>query len=566
MATFSLVSPAVTPPGGTTTWVATVSTNWTVVANWSNGVPTQFSDAIIPEKNGTNANTSTPALLDTNPTLYNVRSITLNGTSNATRALLRIGQTVNSVSSGATLNVYGDLNTFSGGILATTSGANGVQDPTLNSTIALRGDGQQVVRGLLVISDVLLSGTGNKLVVNSIVAANTFTFLPGTMALVRTVTETVNPSTGVSSFTINTTKTASVNLKTTGLLFGETNSAYIEGVTLADRNLQAGVTQTFGNLGIDITPNRDITGPTVEITRTVGDPLSGPTAASQPTSGGTVGAKPVKRQYGVSGDVNNAPTVSTIVFHYLNSADELNGNPEANLIIFRTTNNGIPYGVIGGTVNTANQTVTKTGVRAINTITLGDSQRPLPVRLTAFDAKRIGSDALVTWQTASEENSKGYEVQVSTNGTEYRTLASIPSASPNTTQVTNYSYVDKEANKTGKRYYRLYQLDLDGKDAFFAPATVNFEGKAPSSNFAAYPNPLNAGNELHVVLQSVATGTAKLLVTDMMGRTLQQQNVVLTGGLTDASIAGMGDLKAGVYLVKVALPTGEVKNLKVVKQ
>ena len=565
-ATFSVIAPTVTPPGGTTTWIATVSTDWTMAANWSNGVPTQFSDAIIPEKNGTNTNTSTPALLDQNPNLYNVRSITLNGTSNATRALLRIGQTLNNVSTGATLNVYGDLNTFSGGILATTSGANGVQNPALNSTIALRGNIQQVVRGLLVITDMTISGTGNKLVVNSIVAANTFTFLTGTTARVRTVSETVNPSTGVSTFTINTTKTANVNLKTSGMLAGETNDAYIEGVTLSDRNLQAGVTQTFGNIGVDITPNRDITGPTVEITRTVGDPLSGPTAASQPTSGGTVGSRPVKRQYGVSGDVNNAPTVSTVVFHYLDSPDELNGNPEANLIIFKTTNNGIPYSAIGGTVNTTDNTVTKTGVRAINTITLGDSQKPLPVRLTAFDAKRIGNDALVTWQSATEENSKGYDVQVSTNGTEYRTLSFVPSASANTAKVTDYSYVDKEANKTGKRYYRLHQVDLDGKDAFFAPVAVSFDGKATASGFVAYPNPLNAGNDLHVALQSTATGTAKLLVTDMTGRTLQQQNVVLTGNLTDTSVAGMGDLKGGMYLVKITLPTGEVKTLKVVKQ
>ncbi len=296
------------------------------------------------------------------------------------------------------------------------------------------------------------------------------------------------------------------------------------------------------------------------ITRTVGQPLNSPTFPGRTPN-------PIKRQYGVSGDVNNSPNVSTIVFHYLNSTDELNGNlDETDLAIFKATNNGPPYTFIGGTPNPGLHTITKSGVGAINTITLGSKSNPLPVRLTAFDAKRIGNDALVTWQTATEENSKGYEVQVSTNGTEYRTLASVPSASPNTMQVTNYSYVDKAANKTGKRYYRLHQLDLDGKEAFFAPVGVIFDGIASASNFVAYPNPINNGNEFHVALQSAATGTAKLLVTDMTGRTLQQQNVVLTGGLTDASVAGMGDLKAGMYLVKITLPSGEVKNLKVVKQ
>ncbi|WP_216679472.1 T9SS type A sorting domain-containing protein [Hymenobacter siberiensis] len=562
-ASFSVISPAVTPPGGTTTWISTSSTDWTLASNWSNGVPTPLADATLPAKTTGSNNTVTPVLDLTTPNLYEVRTLNMLGVTNGTRALLRIGNTTGGPSGGATLNVYGDLNVYGAGILAASNGSPGVASPVDNSTIILAG-GNQAIRGVLNITDLKIAGTGIKYIINTVNSDNTLVFAPGVGAIMQTAFESTDAN-GQSTFLLNTTQTSSLQLNgaivsESGPTSSETNTAYVQGITIAQRSQPtAGQQETYGNIGLDITSNNPISS-LMTITRTVGQPLNSPTFPGRTPN-------PIKRQYGVSGDVNNSPNVSTIVFHYLNSTDELNGNlDETDLAIFKATNNGPPYTFIGGTPNPGLHTITKSGVGAINTITLGSKSNPLPVRLTAFDAKRIGNDALVTWQTATEENSKGYEVQVSTNGTEYRTLASVPSASPNTMQVTNYSYVDKAANKTGKRYYRLHQLDLDGKDAFFAPTVVSFDGKAPASNFVAYPNPINNGNEFHVALQSAATGTAKLLVTDMTGRTLQQQNVVLTGGLTDASVAGMGDLKAGMYLVKITLPSGEVKNLKVVKQ
>ncbi|UOQ98386.1 T9SS type A sorting domain-containing protein [Hymenobacter sp. 5317J-9] len=573
VAKFSLVAPAVTPPNGSTTWisdgVSPKNSDWLDPINWSNGVPTRFSDAIIPEKpnNTTTAPpTVTPVIAD--PTqLYEVRTLTLNGASNSQRALLRIGNSTNntpgaptgSAPVGGTLHVYGDLNVYGGGILGATSGTNGTANPVTNSTIVLNG-ATQTVRGILNIVDFRVEGTGFKNIVNEVRATNTFTFAPGVTAIVRTVLE--NASTTPSTFSLNTTLTSSVNLKSTGVLYGETNDAYIQGVTLADRSIFAGVTQTFGNIGIDITSNRDIPGPTIQITRTIGDPLNGPIGRS---------ARPIKRQYGVSGDVNVAPTVSTVVFHYLNSADELNGIDETNLTMFRTVNNGIPYFPEGGVQNIGAKTVTRTNMTAINTLTLGDKTNPLPVNLTSFDAKRAGADVAVTWSTASEKNSKGYNVQVSTNGTDFRTLGFVSSASANSSTAQTYSYMDTEKNKTTLRYYRLQQIDLDGKDSFYGPRTVSFEGEIATSategtSLLAYPNPFNSADQLHLTLQSTSAGQSSVTVTDLTGRTVRQQTLDLGKGNNDVTVEGLNDLKAGVYMVRLTQANGQVKSLKVVKQ
>ena len=564
-ASFTVTAPPVTPVGGTTTWISQASQDWGIAANWSNGVPTRFANAIIPEKTTSNTNTVTPVLTSSAPNVYEVLTITLNGTLNSNRALLRVGPTTGGATTGATLNVYGDLNIYGAGLLAPTIGAPGVANPTANSTIILAG-GDQIVRGVLSIADLKIAGTGVKGIVNTVNINNTLVFAPGISAIMRTVTEIVNAD-GTSTFTLNTTQTASVQLNgsiasETSSVSSETNTAYVEGVTIAQRTIVGSTPtkpQIFGNIGLDISSNLDITTP-VTITRTVGDPLNSPVFPGRTPS-------PIKRQYGVSGDVNNAPNVSTIVFHYLNSVNELNGNNnEADLAIFKATNNGPPYALVGGTPDPATKTVTRTNITAINTITLGSKSNPLPVTLTSFDAKRFGADAVVTWETATELNNKGYNVQVSTDGKEFRTLGFVACASPNSISTKSYSYTDIEKNKVGIRYYRLQQVDVDGKTATFTPRAISFDGKAVEEAIAAYPNPFNSADQLHFTLQSAAAGQGSITIIDMVGRIVSKQSVDFNAGSNDVLANRLSDFKAGLYTVHFVLPTGQVQNMKIQKQ
>ena len=557
-ATFNVIAPPITPPNGTTTWVSQASTDWTIPTNWSNGVPTRFSDAIIPDKAPNTGFTVTP-LLNNPATPYEVRTLTLNGVSNATRALLRLGEsTSGGIPIGATLRVYGDLNTYAGGILAGVSGTDKTMNPAKNSTVVLaRNDGlPQAVRGVLDIVDLRIEGSGVKAIIDEVDIRNTLQFLPdasGAGAILRTAYDDAN-------FTINTSKTKKVNLTSTGTLSGETSTSYIQGVTISDHPLTAGVQQTFGGIGLDITPNRDILS-NVVITRTVSDPLTPPSFPSKPL--------PIKRQYGVTGDVNNN-TTSTIIFHYLNSTDELNGNPEQNLTIFKTGNNGPPYTLVGrdGTVDLVNHTVTREGYDgSLNTMTLGDEFNPLPVVLTAFNATRSGLNTRVTWATASEKNSAGFEVQVSTDGAYFRKLAFVNSQNGNSSKSQNYSYLDTEANKSGVRYYRLRQVDIDGSEDFSPVRAVSFttaEGLATA--LSAYPNPYTTSDALKLSVQTTSTGTASLRVIDLMGREVATQTFTTINGVTEVALDKAANLSAGSYMARVTLPSGEVKTVRIQKR
>ena len=110
------------------------------------------------------------------------------------------------------------------------------------------------------------------------------------------------------------------------------------------------------------------------------------------------------------------------------------------------------------------------------------------------------------------------------------------------------------------------QVDTDGKTASFAPRVVSFDGKANSEGTTAfaYPNPFTS--ELHLNLSSKTEGQGQVFITDMTGRTVSQRLIAVSAGNNDVSLTSMGDLKNGIYLMHVTLPSGETKNLKVLKQ
>ena len=546
-----------------TIWTGSKNDNWFDNANWTGGIPTTSTNALVRDLGTTNTNaypniysnfrrTSTDGVLiydNSNSGPAVTRNFVMSGTSSALRSIARLSE--------GRLIVYGDFGNNFGSF---------VQRETTevefggNATLGNPGGNQTITGGIF--TAVVVSGTGKKSVVNTMNVAESVTFISGILA--------TDPSRPAESLIVLADR-ALMNNNNGAQLIGESEGSYIYGlVRTSNVNVLVGEARTYGNIGLAMTFTGTTNPGTVEVTRNTIEAY---------TLNGRFG---IRRIFNVRPSDPSASTgglTATLFFHYLDRETENLGGvdtktpgtfsiSEANLVLFASTTSGRSFIPLSrdGVVNTINNIVTKTGVNIFSAFTLGDRVNPLPVRLTAFDAQRVGTNALITWQTASEVNSKGYDIQVSTNGTEYRTLTSVPSASPNSTSVTNYRYEDKEANKTGLRYYRLRQIDLDGKETFFVPKSVSFSGKASETTLVAYPNPFNGNDELHLAVQVASAGKGQLRITDMTGRTIRQETVELTTGLSDLKVTGLNDLKSGVYLVRVTLPTGENKNLKVVKQ
>ena len=154
----------------------------------------------------------------------------------------------------------------------------------------------------------------------------------------------------------------------------------------------------------------------------------------------------------------------------------------------------------------------------------GAGAQPLPVQLTSFAGQRQAQAVLLTWHTASEQRSLGFEVQRQTAQTpdvKFETLGFVASAGTST-QAANYTFRDAAAPAAGA-YYRLRQLDQDGI-ATYSPVVAIGAAAGPLAPVPTLlaPLPQPATDWLHVQLAGTDEEVT-LRLLDGLGRTVHQQ-------------------------------------------
>ncbi|HRJ29850.1 MAG TPA: hypothetical protein PLV21_06285 [Cyclobacteriaceae bacterium] len=142
----------------------------------------------------------------------------------------------------------------------------------------------------------------------------------------------------------------------------------------------------------------------------------------------------------------------------------------------------------GGTTGTATNgtIITSAAVTAFSPFTLAstNAENPLPVELVYFRAN-LTPEKLVNleWQTASELNNDGFEVERSKDGFDFTSIARINGAGTTSTK-NDYALLD-QFPLSGTSYYRLKQIDFDGTYTYSYVVSV----KRGDDPFTVYPNP-----------------------------------------------------------------------------
>ncbi|KAA5544994.1 T9SS type A sorting domain-containing protein [Adhaeribacter rhizoryzae] len=188
---------------------------------------------------------------------------------------------------------------------------------------------------------------------------------------------------------------------------------------------------------------------------------------------------------------------------------------------------------------------------------------PLPVELLYLKATKQNNDVVaVEWATAMEQNSEGFEVQVSQDAKNYRTLAFVASkAGGNTNQKQVYTFHDKENGKYGIRYYRLMQRDINGDAEYFGPKAVQI-GEATES-LSVYPNPFSS--EVSLELNAEEAGIMHVLVTNAIGAKVLERTLTIQKGNNKQSLQFKADLPLGMYHITTRL-NGKTRHIKLMKQ
>ncbi|MCB2409292.1 PA14 domain-containing protein [Hymenobacter lucidus] len=183
---------------------------------------------------------------------------------------------------------------------------------------------------------------------------------------------------------------------------------------------------------------------------------------------------------------------------------------------------------------------------------------PLPVKLVRFEAKPTGTYVNVEWATAQERNSDYFEVERSTNGVLYEVVERREAAG-NTDKLQRYQLTDR-APLPGVSYYRLHQVDEDGRDAY-SPVVVVRVAQPSTLSAAVFPNP-NKGS-FSVRVQQTAAQPAQLELLNMQGQTVYRR--ALPAAAIGEYDLRLPQLAVGLYQLRLTSVAGIVTQKVVVE-
>ncbi|MCY7422212.1 MAG: T9SS type A sorting domain-containing protein [Chitinophagaceae bacterium] len=182
----------------------------------------------------------------------------------------------------------------------------------------------------------------------------------------------------------------------------------------------------------------------------------------------------------------------------------------------------------------------------------------LPVTLLQFMAVRKTDKVQLQWSTTNEVNNQQFVVERSTDRTNFIEIATVAGIG-NSTLINNYNTIDAHPIY-GANYYRLKQIDIDGKFTYSGIVAVNFIAEN-SLQLKVYPNPV--GNNITLQLTQ-ATGNYSLVVYNFAGKKvlaangsltdinqrLNTQLIKLTTGVYSIQLTGKGQKTSTVFVKK----------------
>ncbi|GJQ62127.1 MAG: hypothetical protein SCALA702_11800 [Melioribacteraceae bacterium] len=188
--------------------------------------------------------------------------------------------------------------------------------------------------------------------------------------------------------------------------------------------------------------------------------------------------------------------------------------------------------------------VTNTSLTELKLIV--DYNAPIPVELSSFAANVVGETIQLAWETATETNNKGFEVERSEDNAKFTKVGYID-GNGTTSEKQSYTFTDHHA-VSGTYYYRLRQVDFDGTSSYSDAVEVDFVPTEYSLG-QNYPNPFNPSTRIKFAVPVDSKVTVTLY--NMLGQKVQDivsQNYSV--GLHEVDF-NASELSSGMYIYSI---------------
>lgn len=235
--------------------------------------------------------------------------------------------------------------------------------------------------------------------------------------------------------------------------------------------------------------------------------------------------------------INDCSTGDLKIAHWNGAAWENNNDA--------VTVTGTCGGATAGTIST-NLDVTSFSPFTFASRTDKFHVNPLPIELLSFNAKPNGNKVDLMWVTASEINNDYFTLERTTDGVNFEVVGTVK-GNGNSTKVINYSSEDN-VPYSGVSYYRLKQIDFDGKFTYSDLKMISF-GTDSDFSFNIYPNP-NDGDVFYLKISGNNNDDISIVIQDMLGNKMYSNAFISDEGSENIhSIEPSQKLKPGIYLM-----------------
>lgn len=195
----------------------------------------------------------------------------------------------------------------------------------------------------------------------------------------------------------------------------------------------------------------------------------------------------------------------------------------------------------------------------LHTLILG---APAPVDWNRFDVYNLNNKkASVEWSTLIEENNQHFEIEKSYNGMDFKYIGLVPGAG-NSRELNEYTFIDEDVNP-GKIYYRIKQVDYDGKFNFSEIRTINVRAEEFVSVF---PNPIT-NDKISIEIIGEKEQNYQISIYNLTGQKLSdyQFDYQETERKVVYEIVLDPQIPSGTYFVKVFNNSGPLITKQLVK-